>query len=147
LEELLSKALNAVGFHLSDWETSNHGKQLRIFIEKNAHLNDPSGGVTLSDCELVSRHLQRVFEVEGIDYDRLEVSSPGLDRKLKVKADFERFIGLECDVQLRILVSGRRHICGFIKGVAEDCVMLETESGPFAFDMVNLKRARLVPKL
>ena len=70
MEELLKKSLGALGYQLADFDLSNHGKMLRIFIEKIHEVNDPSGGITVADCEAVSRHLQRVFEVDGIDYDR-----------------------------------------------------------------------------
>ena len=139
--------MGALGYALADCDISNHGKQLRVFVEKLGDTKEPGGGITVSDCEAVSRHLQRVFEVDGIDYDRLEVSSPGLDRKLKTGADFSRFSGFEADVQLRILVAGRRHVTGNIGQVTGDRVELETDSGSFSFDIANLKRARLVPKL
>ena len=147
MEDLLKKSVGALGYQLADLELSNHGKQLRIFIEKIQAVNDPSGGITVADCEAVSRHLQRVFEVDGIDYDRLEVSSPGLDRKLKTSMDFLRFVGFEADVHLRLLVDGRRHVTGVVTEVSGDQVKLVTESGFFAFEITNLKRARLVPKL
>ena len=147
MEELLKKSIGTLGYQLADLELSNHGKMLRIFIEKSREVNDPSGGITVADCEAVSRHLQRVFEVDGIDYDRLEVSSPGLDRKLKTGADFTRFVGFEADVHLRLLVNGRRHVTGVVSEVSGDQVKLDTDSGLFAFEIANLKRARLVPKL
>jgi ribosome maturation factor RimP len=147
LEELVRKAVGALGYFLADLEISNRGKQLRIFIEKSSELPEPGGGITVTDCEAVSRHLQRVFEVDGIDYERLEVSSPGLDRKLKTSADFSRFSGFEADVHLRILVDGRRHVSGTISEVTDGQVKLNTVDGFFAFDIANLKRARLVPKL
>lgn len=147
MEELLRKSVGALGYALTDWELSNHGKQLRVFIEKSGNVSEPGGGINVSDCEAVSRHLQRVFEVDGIDYDRLEVSSPGLDRKLKTSVDFARFSGFEADVLLRVLVDGRRHVVGRIAGVSGERVELQTDGGMFGFDIANLRRARLVPKL
>jgi ribosome maturation factor RimP len=147
LEELLRKSVGALGYALADWELSSHGKQLRVFIEKSSVSSEPGGGINVSDCEAVSRHLQRVFEVEGIDYDRLEVSSPGLDRKIKTSADFSRFAGYEADVHLRMLVDGRRHVVGKIGKVTGEQVEIETDGGLFGFDIANLKRARLVPRL
>src|SRR3990167_32989 len=95
VEELLRSAVKAVGYRLADCELSNHGRMLRVFIEKQDEVVDPQGGITLADCETASRQVQRVLEVEGIDYDRLEVSSTGVDRRLKTAADFERFAGQE----------------------------------------------------
>ena len=65
-----------MGYELVDLQVSNRGGLLRLFIDK-------PGGIGLEDCAAVSRQLIRVLEVEGIDYDRLEVSSPGLDRPLR----------------------------------------------------------------
>ena len=147
MEDLIRKSVEILGYALADCDISNHGKQLRIFIEKSNTTPEPGGGISVSDCEAVSRHLQRVFEVDGIDYDRLEVSSPGLDRKLKTSADFSRFSGFEADVYLRILVDGRRHVTGKISRCSGDRVEIDTDSGSFGFDITNLRRARLVPRL
>jgi ribosome maturation factor RimP len=147
VEQLLRTAVEALGYHLADWDLSNHGRMLRVFIEKLPQEKDPQGGITLSDCEAASRQLQRVLEVEGVDYERLEVSSPGLDRKLKTAADFERFAGQEADVVLRSLVNGRRHVVGVVRRVEGGSVELDSGGQPFRFDLANLKRARLVPKL
>lgn len=147
MEELVRKSIGALGYFLADLDISNHGKQLRVFIEKSDQLAEPGGGISVTDCEAVSRHLQRVFEVDGIDYERLEVSSPGLDRKLKTSVDFSRFAGFQADVYLRILVDGRRHVLGTISEVSGGQVKLDTVGGFFSFDIANLKRARLVPKL
>ncbi len=148
MEELLRKSLEALGYQLADFELSNRGRYLRIFIEKRDTLGEVDGGINITDCEVATKHLQRVFEVDGIDYDRLEVSSPGLDRKLKTGADFSRFIGYEADVYLRLLVFGRRHIIGVVREVFEQkLVKLDVDGVEFTFDIANLKRARLVPKL
>jgi ribosome maturation factor RimP len=147
LEKLLDSAVRASGYHLADLELSNRGKMLRVFIEKSPEIADPQGGVTLDDCEAASRQIQRVLEVEGYEYDRLEVSSPGLDRKLKTAADFARFAGERADVHLRALVDGRRHVIGVVRAVEGESVELEADGAPFRFDLANLKRARLVPRL
>jgi len=103
--------------------------------------------VTLADCASVSQQLQRVLEVEGIDYDRLEVSSPGLDRRLKKAADFARFAGHEVHVRLRHPVNGRRNFTGTVRAVEGDRVEFDYDSGGrLAFDLADLDRARLVPK-
>ena len=67
-------------------QSANGGRMLRLFIDK-------PGGIGVEDCAAVSRQLSRVLEVEGIEYDRLEVSSPGLDRPLRKGSDFARFAG------------------------------------------------------
>ena len=118
-----------------------------MFIDKapedsGAHV----AGITVADCEAVTRHLQRVLEVEGVPYNTLEVSSPGLDRRLKKSSDFARFIGHEADVRLRRLVDGRRRYVGIVREVSGDGVELEVEGGRFRFELADLDRARLVPK-
>ena len=85
-------------------------------------------------------------EVEGIEYDRLEVSSPGLDRRLKKASDFARFAGREAQVRLRHPVDGRRNFTGIVRGVEGDRVEFDYDSGRLVFDLADLDRARLVPK-
>jgi len=149
LEPLVERTLKGLGYGLADLEYINNGRMLRVFIDR-LHEIDPAlgqGGVTVSDCEAVSRQLQRVLEVEGIAYDRLEVSSPGLDRRLKKAADFARFTGHEAAVRLRRAVNGRRNFVGIVRSVDGERVEFEFEGGRMAFDMAELDRARLVPKL
>jgi ribosome maturation factor RimP len=146
---LVERTVNGLGYGLADFEYVNNGRVLRVFIERS-HEIDPAlgqGGVTVADCEAVSRQLQRVLEVEGIAYDRLEVSSPGLDRRLKKAADFARFTGCEASVRLRRAVNGRRNFTGIVRAVEGERVEFEYEGGRMAFDMAELDRARLVPKL
>jgi ribosome maturation factor RimP len=148
LEQLLERSLGGLGYHLADFEYMHHGSMLRVFIEKLDEVYPAaSGGITLADCESASRHLQHVLEVEGIGYGRLEVSSPGLDRKLKKPMDFARFAGCEAQVRLRHPVNGRRNFTGVVRSVQGETVDFEFDGGRFAFDMSDLERARLVPKL
>ena len=149
LEPLVERTVAGLGYQLADLEYINNGRMLRVFIERS-HEIDPAlgqGGVTVGDCEAVSRQLQRVLEVEGIAYDRLEVSSPGLDRKLKKAADFARFAGHEASVRLRRAVNGRRNFVGIVRSVDGERIEFECEGGTMAFDVAELDRARLVPKL
>jgi ribosome maturation factor RimP len=149
LEPLVERTVSGLGYELADVEYINDGRMLRVFIEKLHEVDRGTGqgGVTIADCESVSRQLQHVFEVEGIAYDRLEVSSPGLDRKLKKAADFARFTGHEAQVRLRRPVNGRRNFTGIVRGVEGERVEFECEGDRMAFDITELDRARLVPKL
>jgi len=119
-----------------------------VFIERQHEVVPGviSGVTTLDDCASVSRHLQRVLEVEGVDYDRLEVSTPGLDRRLKKAADFARFTGCEARVRLRHAVNGRRNFLGTVRAVDGDRVEFDFDGGRLDFELVDLDRARLVPK-
>src|SRR5437762_1974385 len=83
------------------------------------------GGVNVDDCAAVSRQLARVLPVEGVDYEQLEVSSPGLDRPLRKRADFERFAGHRADVRMRTPdASGRRRFVGVLRGTAEQSISI-----------------------
>ena len=149
LEPLVERTVNGLGYGLADFEYINNGMMLRVFIERSHEVDSAlaQGGVTVADCEAVSRQLQRVLEVEGVAYDRLEVSSPGLDRRLKKAADFARFAGHEARVRLRHPVNGRRNFTGIVCAVEGERVEFEFEGERMAFDMAELDRARLVPKL
>ena len=141
LEGLLEPTLTGLGYELVDMQVSNRGRFVRIFMDK-------PGGVTLEDCAAVSRHLSRVLEVEGIDYDRLEVSSPGLDRPLRKAADFARFVGQKVDVRMRLAdASGRRRYIGLLKGIEGATATVEVDGAPLALQLEGMDRARLVPDL
>jgi ribosome maturation factor RimP len=148
LEPLLERTLAGLGLQLADFEYINKGSMLRVFIEKEHEMNAGAigGGITIADCEAASRQLQRVLEVEGVRYDRLEVSSPGLDRRLKKAADFARFSGCEARVRLRHPISGRRNFTGIVRAVSGDRVDFDFDGGRLTFDLADLERARLVPK-
>ena len=72
--------------------------------------------INVDDCERVTRQLQHVLEVEGLAYERLEVSSPGLDRPLKTAADFQRFLGEQVEVTLKVPFKGRKRFRGELHG-------------------------------
>jgi len=141
LAGILEPTLAGMGFELVDTQVSNRGRMLRIFIDK-------PGGITVDDCALVSRHLERLFAVEGVDYDRLEVSSPGLDRPLKKPADFARFAGRKAEVRMRTPdATGRRRFVGVLRGAADGRVSVELDGQTVALALDDVERARLVPEL
>jgi ribosome maturation factor RimP len=80
-----------------------------------------------------------------VDYERLEVSSPGLDRPLKRLADYERFAGRDASVRLKLPREGRRRFEGRVAGVEAGCVILEVEGRRHSFGIEDIDRARLVP--
>lgn len=130
-----------MGYELVDLQVSNRGGLLRLFIDK-------PGGIGLEDCAAVSRQLTRVLEVEGVEYDRLEVSSPGLDRPLRKAQDFARFAGQRADVRMRTPdASGRRRFVGVLRGENEGRVSLELDGQTVALAIEDIDRARLVPEL
>jgi ribosome maturation factor RimP len=101
-----------LGYELVDVERAAGGL-LRVTIDQPAA---PAGTaerfVTVDDCERVTRQLQHVLEVEGVSYERLEVSSPGLDRPLKGPRDFARFVGADVDLTLKAPFQGRKRFRG-----------------------------------
>lgn len=139
IEHLVEQVVSGLGFELVDFETSPKGRLLRIFI-------DIERGITVDDCAAVSNQLSRVFEVENVDYDRLEVSSPGLDRPLKKLADFERFCGSEVQLRLRMPVGNQRNFAGVLDSVVDGEVRLSTEKGELSFPFDEIEKARLVPR-
>ncbi len=156
LQGLLERTVNGLGYELVSVELSNRGKMLRIFIDKpaggtqNAAVGPQdagAGGITVEDCARVSNQLTRVFEVEGIDYDRLEVSSPGLDRPLKKEADFVRFAGEQARLTVRVPIEGRRNFTGVMRAVAQGKLELEVEGSMVSIELANIDKARLVPKV
>ena len=113
---------------------------MRVFI-------DSPKGISVEDCARVSNHLTRVFAVEGIDYERLEISSPGLDRPLKRVEDFERFAGGTATVRLKLPRNGQRRFEGRVVGVEDGEVVLEIAGERQRFAMADIDRARLVPEV
>jgi len=107
LTQLVERTVEGLGYEFVDLERAGGGL-LRVTLDAP----HAPGGVGLDDCERVSRQLTRVLEVEGVDYDRLEVSSPGLDRRLSRPRDFARFAGQQVLVQLVEPVDGKRRLRG-----------------------------------
>ena len=136
-ESWLRGTLAGLGYDLVDVESSRGGL-LRVFI-------DAPKGISVEDCARVSNHLSRALVVEGIDYERLEVSSPGLDRPLKRLEDYQRFVGQVASVRLKLPLEGRRRYEGRLEGVEDGQVLLEVEGERRRFALGDIDRARLVP--
>ena len=138
---MVEPAVSGLGYELVDVQASNGGRLLRLFIDK-------AGGINVDDCAAVSRHLTRVLAVEGIDYERLEVSSPGLDRPLRKGADFARFAGHRAEVRMRTPdATGRRRFVGVLRGEAGGRVEMELDGQTVALDLADVDRAKLIPEL
>jgi ribosome maturation factor RimP len=124
---------------LVEVEQLARGKLLRIFVDKE-------GGINIDDCVLISNHLSKLLAVENIDYSRLEVSSPGLDRRLKKETDFYRFRGERVKLKLRVALQGQRNFEGVLLEINNDKLKLEVEGKELDIELNNLEKARLVPK-
>lgn len=136
---LVEQVVGGLGYELVDLETSPKGRLMRVFI-------DIERGITVDDCATVSNQLTRVFEVENVDYDRLEVSSPGLDRPLKKESDFERFKGEQVQIRTRLPIGNQRNFSGVLEGLRDDMVVLKTDAGEQSFPFDEVEKARLVPQ-
>ena len=143
LSSLLETTLAGLGYELVDMERSGSGRMMRVFIDKPGG----TGRINLDDCAKVSNHLSRVLTVENVDYERLEVSSPGLDRPLKQERDFVRFAGQKARVKLRVPLEGQRNFVGVLRQTQAGKVEMEVEGKAVVFELVNLDRARLIPDI
>lgn len=142
LNTLLETTVVGLGYELVDVEMSPRGRTIRVFIDTPGK----ASGVDVEDCAKVSNQLSRVFEVENVDYDRLEISSPGLDRVVKKAEDFERFAGQDIQIKIRIPQGGRRNFQGELLGCKDGKVGLRLEKDDVELEFTNIEKARLVPR-
>ena len=153
---LVDKTVAQLGYELVDLEISNRGKLLRVFIDK-LEPTDIKDSVNIDDCVLVSNQLGNVLTVEHeIDYDRLEISSAGMDRVLKKEKDFVRFVGERAQIKLRVGVKDegekatettlpRKTFLGILRGVEASDVLMEFEGVTYKLAFSNIDKARLSP--
>jgi len=142
LIEMVETTVEGLGFELADLEFHEgvHGS-LRLFIDNEA-------GISLEDCEAVSRQVSALLDVEDPisgDYS-LEVSSPGLNRRLVKAEHFERFAGENVKVKLKRLFEGRRNFKALLIGYAEPNVILQEGQAKFLIPLQEIDMARVVPK-
>lgn len=148
----VERTVVGLGFDLVDVERSARGL-LRVYIDRvPGHVYPESQGagefVTVDDCEVVTRQLLLVLEVEGVAYERLEVSSPGLDRLLKKPADFQRFVGQAIEVTLKLPFQGRKHWRGVLAATADGWSLAlegQHQGSQLEFKLEEVREARLVP--
>lgn len=158
--DAIEQTVRGLGYDLVDIERSAKGL-LRVFIDRvpgQAYPGDPPGEpgefITVDDCERVTRQLQYALEVDGVAYERLEVSSPGLDRPLRREADYERFAGQEVSVTLKAPFQGRKVWKGVLDRVAGaqgeatgwSLVVKDGKAEQvLGFTLEEVREARLVP--
>jgi len=152
LLEMIEKTVVGLGYELVDLEQAGHGL-LRVYIDFPPEEAD-KGHITVEDCEKVSHQLTHVLTVENANYERLEVSSPGLDRPLKKLADYARFAGCEAVVKLRMPMPGaanRKSFQGILHAPEGETLRLEFEGkdglAMLDFTLADVDKARLVPKV
>lgn len=149
---IIERTVTGMDYALVDVERSAGGL-LRVYIDRvagHSYLTGESEFVTVDDCERVTRQLQYVLDVEAVPYERLEVSSPGLDRPLKRPADYERFAGHEVQLTLKEAFKGRKNYRGQLQpGPHGWRLALTGEKSDQALDfqLDEVREARLVPVL
>ncbi len=142
LKELLEPPVENLGYELVKVELSNQGKStiLRVYI-------DAPGGIQVDDCEMVSRQLSAVLDVEDPLNSAylLEVSSPGLDRPLIKPEHFKQFVGDKVRIVMATHVLGRRRFTGQMVEAGNDAVMLEVDGENYELPYKDMESAQLEP--
>ncbi|MCK9059991.1 ribosome maturation factor RimP [Haemophilus influenzae] len=143
LQEMLQDAVKDLGCELWGIECQRVGRfmTVRLFIDKD-------GGVTVDDCADVSRQVSAILDVEDPIADKynLEVSSPGLDRPLFTLPQFERYIGQDIAVHLRIPVMERRKWQGKLERIEKDMITLIVGDQEQILVFGNIQKANIVAK-
>ena len=150
LSVLIEKTVTGMGYELVDFEQAARGL-LRVYIDFPPGADGP---ITVEDCAKVTHQLLHVLTVENAAYERLEVSSPGLDRPLKKLTDYVRFAGCEVTIKLRMPMpsaANRKSFEGILHAPEGEVLKLEFEGndGParLEFSLAEVDKARLVPKV
>ncbi|MDU0810514.1 MAG: ribosome maturation factor RimP [Burkholderia sp.] len=144
LTELIETIVVGLGYEFIELEFFRN-KTLCVYI-------DQCSGISINDCEKVTRQLQRVLAVEKVDYKQLEVSSPGLNRPLKKLSDFKRFIGKQVSVTLKKPINGRRTFCGVLNTLSSETISLEFKKDNDNTEILNftvpdIDKASLIPQV
>ncbi|MGI9292173.1 MAG: ribosome maturation factor RimP [Gammaproteobacteria bacterium] len=145
LIEMLEPTIESLGYELFDLELQLTGGDgvVRLFIDNL----DPEAGVGLEDCEIVSRQVSALLDVEDPipgEYN-LEVSTPGLDRRLVKAEHFERFAGNRVKVKLKRLYEGRRNFKAKLVGCEDSNVLLREGKSEFSIPLQEIDTARVMP--
>jgi len=141
--------VTGLGYDLVDCERSPGGL-LRVYIDKLPEQATAGELINVEDCERVTRQLQYVLEVESCAYERLEVSSPGMDRPLKKASDYARFCGQEIALTLVAPFQGRKKYQGVLSAEGEGWRIVfndgkATHDQAMDFSLEEVREARLVP--
>lgn len=142
LNDLIKSAIEKMGYELTDLEVKTQGREqlVSIFI-------DNLTGINIEDCEIVSRQISLLLDVENPISGKyiLEVSSPGLDRKLTKLNHFKRFIGNELRVKLLRSMDGRRNFRGKLLSASKENIKVQVDGQLYKLPIDMIEIARLVP--
>ncbi len=143
LNQIIFKAVEGLGYDFVglDYSPGPDGASIRVYV-------DLVGGISLADCQQISRHLVTVLDVEldGIEFS-LEVSSPGLDRKLFNVEQCTKHISSKVKVVLRAALEGRKNFTGLLSIVDDNMLHIDVDNEMFIVDFINIREIRLVPDL
>ena len=144
INTIVEPAINSMGYELSDIEVKRHGHEilLRLFI-------DQPNGISLDDCESVSRQVSLLLDVEdpiSEDYV-LEISSPGLNRTLKKYDHYQKFLNSEVKIKLHPTIEGRRNYRGRLISASKDQIVVEVDNEKHIIKMRSIENTRLIPEL
>ncbi|MBY0378798.1 MAG: ribosome maturation factor RimP [Burkholderiales bacterium] len=140
LSNLLELTVPGLGYELVDFEITP-ARTIVVFIDK-------PGGITIEDCEKTSKHLSNLFLVEEINYNRLEISSPGLERALKTLADFTRFMNNLVKIKTKELINEQKVFQGIIKQVQGNDITIELDiDNIITINFDNIYKAKLIFEL
>ena len=152
LLELIESTLSGMGYELVEFEKAARGL-LRVYIDFPFDPEAEERSISVEDCEKVTHQLVHVFTVENVAYERLEISSPGLDRPLKKVADYIRFADCEAIIKLRVPLpntANRKTYQGTLREPEGDNLNLEFEANDGSaavlnFTLADVDKAHLVP--
>lgn len=144
VEAAIEPVLNSIGLELVEREFLQSGGQwvLRLYIDRQ---EGKEGKVTIDDCADASRAVGNVLDVEDLIPTAyvLEVSSPGLNRPLRKRQDFERFAGNMAELKTKEPIDGRSHFSGTLKGLLEESVVIEQGNQKWMIPLTAIKKAKL----
>lgn len=142
IEYLISDILQEKGIELLEVEyKKEHGDQmLRIFIDRDE-------GVDLNTCTIATRAVQDVIDQDNIDYDHLEVSSPGMDRLLKKDKDFIKYQGERIRVKTFEPLDGQKKFVGILLGISDDVLNIEIDGNSRSIPRKTISQVRLHPEI
>ncbi|MFT7235373.1 MAG: ribosome maturation factor RimP [Methylophagaceae bacterium] len=141
IETLVEAPIESLGYMLVGVEYIKNGGEtvLRIYI-------DSEQGITIEDCERVSHQVSGVLEVEDpiSSAYSLEVSSPGFDRPLFKQRDFERFVGAQAKIVMKLPIQGRRNFKGELHGFSDGNILIDVDGELYDLPLTKVSKARLI---
>ena len=143
IEAILAPTVEANGCAIwgLEWLSSGRHSKLCLYIDR-------AEGVSVDDCERISREVGDVLDVEDALTQRytLEVSSPGMDRILFTPDHYADSVGQRVDVRLNFPFEGRKRIVGLLAGVEDGEAVVQVDDNEFLLPLENIQRARVVPE-